>query len=88
MAQKVPFVVTELGADVDPFMLQIYAAVAEQERRLIGQRTREALAELKAQGKKLGGLRPKTALKMQAADERAEALPSCASCRPTPSPAS
>ena len=74
MVHKTPFIVTELGADVDPFMLHIYAAVAEKERRLIGQRTREALAELKAQGKKLGGLRPKTALKMQAADERAEAL--------------
>jgi len=74
MVHKTPFVVTELGADVDPFMLHIYAAVAEKERRLIGQRTREALAELKAQGKKLGGLRPKTAMRMQAADERAEAL--------------
>jgi len=74
MVHKTQFIVTELGADVDPFMLHIYAAVAEKERRLIGQRTREALAELKAQGKKLGGLRPKTALKMQAADERAEAL--------------
>ena len=74
MVQKVPFIVTELGTDVDPFMLHIYAAVAEKERRLIGQRTREALAELKAQGKKLGGLRPKTALRMKEADERAEAL--------------
>ena len=74
MVHKTPFIVTELGADVDPFMLHIYAAVAEKERRLIGQRTREALAELKAQGKKLGGLRPKTAMRIQAADERAEAL--------------
>jgi DNA invertase Pin-like site-specific DNA recombinase len=74
MVQKVPFIVTELGTDVDPFMLHIYAAVAEKERRLIGQRTREALAELKAQGKKLGGMRPKTALRMKAADDRAEAL--------------
>ena len=74
MVHKVPFIVTELGTDVDPFMLHIYAAVAEKERRLIGQRTREALAELKAQGKKLGGMRPKTALRMQAADDRAEAL--------------
>ena len=41
---------------------------------MIGQRTREALAELKAQGKKLGGMRPKTALRMKAADERAETL--------------
>ena len=67
-------------------------ALAEKERRLIGQRTREALAELKAQGKKLGGLRPKTALRMKEADERAEALrpvfSSCPTSRPTPSPAS
>ena len=30
MAHKVPFIVTELGADVDPFMLHIYAALAEK----------------------------------------------------------
>lgn len=29
MAHRVPFIVTELGPDVDPFMLHIYAAVAE-----------------------------------------------------------
>jgi DNA invertase Pin-like site-specific DNA recombinase len=29
MAQKVPFIVTELGADADPFMLHIYAALAD-----------------------------------------------------------
>ena len=52
----------------------MFAALTEKERRLISQRTREALAELKAQGKKLGGLRPKTALRMKEADERAEAL--------------
>ena len=34
MVQKVPFIVTELGADVDPFMLHIYAALAEKERRV------------------------------------------------------
>jgi hypothetical protein len=34
MAQKVPFVVTELGADVDPFLLHLYAALAEKERAL------------------------------------------------------
>ena len=42
MARKVPFIVAELGADVDPFMLHIYAALAEKERRcrpsaLVGQ---------------------------------------------------
>jgi DNA invertase Pin-like site-specific DNA recombinase len=40
MANRVPFVVTELGADIDPFMLHIYASVAEKERSLIAQRTR------------------------------------------------
>ncbi len=54
MAQKVPFVVTDLGADVDPFLLHLYAALAEKERRLISQRTRDALAAKKAQGKQLG----------------------------------
>ena len=34
MAQRVPFIVAELGADADPFMLHIYAALAEKERRL------------------------------------------------------
>ena len=31
MAHRVPFIVTELGQDVDPFMLHIYAALAEKE---------------------------------------------------------
>jgi DNA invertase Pin-like site-specific DNA recombinase len=35
MAHQVPFIVAELGSDVDPFMLQIYAVVAEKERKLI-----------------------------------------------------
>ena len=50
MAQRVPFVVAELGADVDPFMLHIYAALAEKERRMISERTRAALAIRKGQG--------------------------------------
>jgi DNA invertase Pin-like site-specific DNA recombinase len=54
MAQRVPFIVAELGADADPFMLHLYAALAEKERRLIGERTRSALAARKAQGAKLG----------------------------------
>src|SRR6476469_6435486 len=53
MAERVQFVVTELGADVDPFLLHLYAALAEKERRLISQRTRDALAAKKAQGKSL-----------------------------------
>lgn len=54
MANRVPFIVAELGADADPFMLHVYAALAEKERNLIADRTRAALAVKKAQGVKLG----------------------------------
>src|SRR5215472_13928600 len=54
MAHRVPFVVAELGPDVDPFMLRIYAALAEKERSLISARTKAALAAKKAQGARLG----------------------------------
>jgi DNA invertase Pin-like site-specific DNA recombinase len=57
MAQRVPFIVAELGADADPFMLHLYAALAEKERRLIADRTRQALAARKSQGAKLGNRR-------------------------------
>lgn len=54
MSQGVPFVVTELGADVDPFVLHLFAALSEKERKLISNRTREALQALKRRGVKLG----------------------------------
>jgi DNA invertase Pin-like site-specific DNA recombinase len=54
MAQRVPFIVAELGRDADPFMLHLYAALAEKERRLIAERTRTALAAKKASGIRLG----------------------------------
>jgi DNA invertase Pin-like site-specific DNA recombinase len=54
MAQRVPFIVAELGTDADPFMLHLYAALAEKERRQISERTRSALASRKLQGTKLG----------------------------------
>jgi DNA invertase Pin-like site-specific DNA recombinase len=44
----------------DSFQLHIYAALAEQERKFIGLRTKAALAEAKARGQKLGGMRDKT----------------------------
>lgn len=54
MAQRVPFMVAELGRDADPFMLHLYAALAEKERRLIAERTKAALAAKKATGARLG----------------------------------
>ena len=44
MAQRVPFIVAELGPEADPFMLHIYAALAEKERAMIAARTKAALA--------------------------------------------
>lgn len=37
-AHRVPFVVAELGPDVDPFILHLFAALAEKERALISTR--------------------------------------------------
>jgi DNA invertase Pin-like site-specific DNA recombinase len=54
MAQGVRFVVAELGDDVDPFVLHLFAALAEKERQMISKRTKEALAQLKAKGVRLG----------------------------------
>ena len=54
MAQKVPFVVAELGADADPFMLHLFAALAEKERAMISARTKVALAAAKERGTRLG----------------------------------
>src|SRR5580700_2094761 len=54
MAHKVPFLVAELGPDVDPFVLHLFAALAEKERSLIASRTRQALAAAKARGVTLG----------------------------------
>jgi DNA invertase Pin-like site-specific DNA recombinase len=74
MTHRVPFIVAELGADVDPFMLHIYAALAEKERRMIGERTKAGLAEAKAKGKKLGGLNAKGVENRRAALNRAAEL--------------
>ena len=52
MSRNVPFIVAELGseANANPFMIHLYAAFAEQERRVISERTKAALAAKKAQG--------------------------------------
>jgi DNA invertase Pin-like site-specific DNA recombinase len=55
MAHRVSFLVAELGSDVDPFILHLFAALAEKERAMIAARTRDGLAAAKARGVKLGG---------------------------------
>src|SRR6516165_3800630 len=57
MVHKVPFLVAELGPDVDPFVLHLFAALAEKERALISTRTRQALSAAKARGVPLGNPR-------------------------------
>lgn len=47
-------IVTQLGEDVDPFTLHIYAGLAEKERKMISERTRAGLQAKKARGEVLG----------------------------------
>jgi DNA invertase Pin-like site-specific DNA recombinase len=54
MARGVPFIVSELGTDTDPFVLHLFAALAEKERKLISERTKAALQIRKQKGVKLG----------------------------------
>jgi DNA invertase Pin-like site-specific DNA recombinase len=51
MEHKVHFVVAALGRDCDNFTLHIYASLAEQERKMISERIKAALAVAKAQGR-------------------------------------
>jgi DNA invertase Pin-like site-specific DNA recombinase len=55
MTKRVPFICADLGRDTDPFMLHIYAAFAEKERRMISIRTKEGLAELNRRRIKTSG---------------------------------
>lgn len=73
MAHRVPFVVAELGADADPFMLHLYVALAEKERRLISERTKAALAVAKSRGVTLGNPRLAEARAIAHAELKAEA---------------
>lgn len=70
--QKVKLRVASMP-NADKFQLHIYAALAEQERDFISLRTKAALAEAKARGQKLGGLRPKTKARNEAIQANAKA---------------
>lgn len=84
MAHQVEFIVTELGRQTDPFVLHLFAALAEKERHLISERTKAGLAAARRRGVKLGNPRLQagtasyaaTARQAQAdkADARAEQL--------------
>jgi DNA invertase Pin-like site-specific DNA recombinase len=50
LMEECDIIVAELGIQVSPLMLHIYSAVAEAEKRAIGERTKAALAAKKAQG--------------------------------------
>ena len=73
MTHRVPFVVADLGPDVDPFVLHLFAALAEKERALISGRTKSALAAAKAKGVKLGNPRIEAARSRAVASLQAEA---------------
>ncbi len=74
MQHGTPFIVAELGVDTDPFMLHIYSALVENERRLISERTKLGLAAAKARGVKLGGRNAQSDRTAAEATERAERL--------------
>ena len=73
MAHKTPFLVADLGPDVEPFLLHLYAALAEKERAVISHRTKAALAAAKARGQALGNPRLAEARAVAHAALKAEA---------------
>jgi DNA invertase Pin-like site-specific DNA recombinase len=76
MNRNVPFVVCELGPNVDPFTLHIWAALAQQERRMISERTRAGLQAARRRNPdlKLGGRNAQSDRNATEADRIAETL--------------
>ncbi|AYD00930.1 recombinase family protein [Neorhizobium sp. NCHU2750] len=56
----------------DKFQLHIHAALAEQERTFVSERTKAALKEAKARGVVLGGMRDPTMKRNEAAKKKAD----------------
>lgn len=74
IAQRVPFLVAELGADVPPFLLHILASVAQQELLLISERIKAALAAAKARVVNLCNPNPDAVRGPMIVAKKAEAL--------------
>lgn len=72
MAHRTPFLVADLGPDVEPFLLHLYA-LAEKERAVISTRTKAALTAAKARGQALGNPRLSEARAIANATHKAEA---------------
>jgi DNA invertase Pin-like site-specific DNA recombinase len=81
MARRVPFLVAELGADVDPFVLHLFAALAEKERALISRRTKDALVSARRRGISLGNPEIDKARKQAARSLRQQAVARAESLR-------
>jgi len=83
MAKKVEFVTAD-DPTKSPFLLHIKAAVAEEERRLISERTKSALQAAKERGVKLGNQAQADANKAAAAARDAEVRPILETMRDRP----
>ena len=73
MEHRVHFIVAALGKDRDDFTLHIWASLAEQERKMISERTKAGLAAAKRKGRKFG-----LAFRSKAWRQRVSALGSAA----------
>jgi DNA invertase Pin-like site-specific DNA recombinase len=83
METTVQFAVAQFGLNADAFLVHMYACLGEKERLMIGVRTREALAQLKVRGVKLGGPKVKEAGKLGAAANAGKADCFAERMRPT-----
>jgi DNA invertase Pin-like site-specific DNA recombinase len=54
MEHRIHFIVTALGKNLDDFTLHIWACLAEQERKMIAERTKAGLAAARARGVRIG----------------------------------
>lgn len=80
MKSKVPFVCADAPYD-GPLVLQIKAAMGEEERRKIRERTRRALAAYKARGGLLGANRPTAKPLTHTAQRKGASVAKCRAAR-------